>query len=112
MDGDPGHEVVGRVQGNEVRRMLHQAEKKGQGVADEHAFENGPGTYAHEEAADAAVAHAQRLEGAHGGDIPEQHDQQAAHHIEAGHNRHEDEDDQHIEVQQLQPVEDLGILLL
>ncbi len=55
------------------------------------------------------ATHAQGFERADGADVPQQHHQEAAHHVEPGHQGHQDEDDDHVEIQQSQPVEYLRI---
>ena len=44
-----------------------------------------------------------------GGNMPEEHDQQAGNHVEARDHRHQEQDENHIEINQRQPVEDLRV---
>lgn len=65
-----------------------------------------------EDGANARVAGTQGFEHTDGLCALEDEDEQAAHHREAGHGHHEAEDDNHVDIEQVEPGEDLGIVFL
>jgi len=103
------YEIVLRIQFNEVREFLEPAQSQRYAVADQHSPEDNPGSDMQEHLGYGLVGHSQGFERADCGDVPEQHYQKSGDHVESGDNGHQDKDEQDIEVNEIQPVEDLRI---
>ena len=92
-------------------RILQCAQCQGNGIADEHALEDKVGGHTQENGRDGPVGHSHGLEGADGGDIPEQEYEKSGNHVEARHDGHQDQHRKRVEVYQVEPVEQLRILV-
>ena len=111
-DGDGVDIVGGGIEVDEAPVLFGHEQSQGEDIADEQAAQGDEGGKVEEDGANARVAGTQGFEHTDGLCALEDEDEQAAHHREAGHSHHEAEDDNHVDIEQIEPGEDLGIVFL
>ncbi len=101
--------VAGGVEADDARLLLQHDETDADDVAPEQSATDDEDGKPQEGVADARVAHAQSFEDADGLGALEDDDEQSADHGDACHTDHEREDDPHVDIEQREPREDVGM---
>ena len=88
-------------------RFLQYAEGKSEGVSYEHTLAHQDCRAGEKYLRNGPVCHSKGFEESDGGYVLEEHDKKSRDHIETCHDGHQQQDEENVEINQVQPVEDL-----
>lgn len=109
MDRDKRHKIVFGVQFDGMGPFLDTTQSQRNSIADQHSAKDYDGGYVQKDLRYSFVGHPQGFKRADCRDVPEKHYKEAGNHVEAGHNCHQHQDEQDIEVDKVKPVENLRV---
>ena len=112
LNGNSTHIIGVGIEFHDTRVLLQQHEAYAQNVAQEHTLPYHEDGKPEERVANGAVAGSYSLQDANHRCALKNDDEQSANHRDAGYGNHQGEDDPHVQVEQLQPGENLRVQLL